>query len=142
MWEGEYHVAPAPHGRHAAVDHQLARILGPVADQAGLTGAGPLNIGVADDYRVPDQAYLRDPALSAFHPSAAVVVEILSPGDETLAKLPFYFRQGVEEVLLVDVTERAVTWLARGDAELGEVAASTILGLDAEALRSSIPWPD
>jgi hypothetical protein len=70
VWEGEYHLVPAPHGRHGQVDYQLARILGPLADQAGLRGSGPCNIGVADDYRVPDQAYLADVSPQTFYPYA------------------------------------------------------------------------
>jgi hypothetical protein len=142
MWDGEYHVTPAPHGRPAGVDHQLARLLGPAADGAGLVGAGPLNVGEPVDHRVPDQAYLRPGPLAAFHPTAAIVVEILSPGDETLAKLPFHFRRGVEEVLLVDIDVKSLRWLVRADDEYEEAPASAILGLGSAALQAELRWPD
>ena len=40
VWEGEYHVAPYAHGRHGIVQHQLALVLGPFADRAGLRADG------------------------------------------------------------------------------------------------------
>ena len=79
VWEGVYHVAPMCHGRHGRTELILARVLGPRADEAGLSGSGRLNIGGPDDYRVPDQAYLRDPETALWNPTAAVVVEIISP---------------------------------------------------------------
>jgi Uma2 family endonuclease len=45
-------------------------------------------------------------------PTAALVVEIVSPGDETWEKLPFYAAHHVDEVLIVDPQERSVSWLA------------------------------
>jgi hypothetical protein len=60
VWEGSYHVAPAPHPSHGDLDEQLSEILRPHAKAAGLRGSGPLNIGSPDDHRVPGRAYLRD----------------------------------------------------------------------------------
>jgi hypothetical protein len=40
VWEGVYHVAPGPGGRHGRVDHQLAVALGALAQRAGLFGSG------------------------------------------------------------------------------------------------------
>jgi Uma2 family endonuclease len=50
-------------------------------------------------YEVPDATYL---------PSAAIVVEVLSPDGETFGKLPFYAAHGVEELLGADPMERRV----------------------------------
>lgn len=142
VWEGEYHVVPGPHGRHGRVDHELVRLLGPRADEAGLYGSGPLNIGNPDDYRVPDQAYLRTPDVELYQPSTALVVEIVSPGDETRRKLDFYHRAGVEELLIVDPEAHTVEWFARAADRFVPTDHSQILGLSAAELAAAITWPD
>jgi len=142
VWEGEYHVVPAPHWRHGVVDRQLAERLGPRARKAGLISSGPLNIGIADDYRVPDGAFLREVGASAFVPTAAIVAEIVSPGDETYDKFGFYFARGVEEVLVVHVSPPSVEWYARGDESFLRSGASTLLGVTEDELAAEIDWPD
>lgn len=141
VWEGDYHVAPAPHGRHGQIDFQLARILGPHADKAALHGSGPCNIGKPDDYRVPDQAYFSDPAPQAFNPSAELIVEIVSPGDESRLKYDFYFRAGVKEVVIVDPEEQTVEWFARADSGFRPERGSNLLGISAAELAKLINWP-
>jgi len=142
MWNGEYHVAPAPHRRHGDIDDQLAALLRPLARAAGLWPSGPLNIGRPEDYRVPDRAYLADRRPRAFEPSAAVVVEIASPGDETWDKFAFYFAARVEEVLVVDPLAHRVEWFARGADGFTETAGSRRLAVDTEALAAQLDWPD
>jgi Uma2 family endonuclease len=68
-----------------------------------------------DDYRVPDQLYARPDQLSdrGAEPAAVVVVEILSPGDETYDKLDWYAAGGVDEVLVVDPESRRAEVFAR-----------------------------
>lgn len=141
VWEGEYHVAPAPHSRHGRIDDQLARLLGPRADAAGLHGSGPLNLGNADDYRVPDRAYLRSERSASFESTAAIVVEIASPDDETREKLGFYFAVGVEELVIVDPLARTVEWFARGRAGFEPSAGSELLALTADEVTSDLDWP-
>jgi Uma2 family endonuclease len=142
VWEGEYHVAPAPHRRHARLDDLLGRLLGPLADEVGLIGATTCNIGSPRDYRVPDRAYFRGGEDLVWNPTAAIVVEILSPGDESRAKLPFYFRVGVEEVLLVDPDERTIEWLVRAEDAFEPADGSTLLGVTSAALADRIDWPE
>jgi Uma2 family endonuclease len=117
-------------------------LLGPRADAAGLYGSGPLNIGYPDDYRVPDQAYLRTPGVDMYRPSAALVVEIVSPGDETLRKLDFYHRAGVEELLIVDPEAHTVEWFERAADRFVPTDHSQLLGLSAPELDAAITWPD
>jgi len=58
---------------------------------------------------VPDQAYfVGDASPLTFNPSAEIVVEIVSPGDESRLKYEFYFHIGVAEVVIVDPEHRAV----------------------------------
>lgn len=142
VWEGEYHVVPAPHGRHGRVDDQLARLLGPRADTAGLQGSGPLNIGRPDDYRVPDRAYLRTTGVDLYQPTAAIIVEIVSPGDETRRKFDFYYNAGVEELLIVDPEARTVEWFERGSDGFVPADGSRLLGLAGAELAAALRWPD
>ncbi len=142
IWEGEYHVVPGPDGAHGRVDYQLPQILGRRARLAGLYGSGELNIGVADNYRVPDGAYLRSAHAMLYTPTAAIVVEIISPGDETRRKFDFYFEAGVEELLIIDPRRRTVEWFARGDSGFEAASGSALLGISAEELATELEWPD
>ncbi|MBO0833083.1 MAG: Uma2 family endonuclease [Actinobacteria bacterium] len=143
VWEGTYHMAPAPRFRHAYLDDALSRILGPYAEAAGLTGTGPFNLGKPDDFRVPDKGYHRgkpDPE-AVYLSTAAVVVEIVSPGDETYDKLPFYAAHGVDEVLLADPAERRIRVLALAGDDYREADASAVLGIRVGDLQDLISWP-
>jgi hypothetical protein len=51
---------------------------------------GPFNLGALNDYRVPDAGYVTQVPTDTFVATAAVVVEIVSPGDETFEKFDFY----------------------------------------------------
>jgi len=140
VWEGEYHVAPAPSTRHGRIDRQLARILGPLVARAGLVDSGPCNIGGPGDYRVPDMAVFRDPEDIVWNPTAPIVVEIISPGDESRHKLDFYFRAGVEEVLIVDPDARTVEWFGRGVDAFEPADGSALLGITSSELAERIDW--
>lgn len=141
VWQGDYHVAPAPHRRHGDVDDQLASLLRPLAREQGLWPSGPLNLGDPDDYRVPDRAYLRDRKTAAFEPTAAIVVEILSPADETYEKFDFYARRGIDELLVVDPERCLVEWYARRGGTLERSGQSALLGLGEDDLGRAIDWP-
>lgn len=141
VWEGDYHVAPAPHGRHGLIDYQVARLLGPLADRAGLRGSGPCNVGGPENYRVPDQAYFRDASPETYHATAELVVEIVSPGDESRSKFDFYFRAGVSEVLIVDPEARTAEWHVNDGNTYAPAEISVLLGLAANDLSAAIDWP-
>ena len=83
VWEGSYHVAPAPSAAHGYLDDVLAVLLHPYAQAAGLTGTGPFNLGRLEDYRVPDRGYHRGRPRGTCVATAAIIVEIVSPDDET-----------------------------------------------------------
>lgn len=142
VWEGEYHVVPGPHGRHGRMDDQLARLLGPRADAAGLYGSGILNIGGPENYRVPDRAYLRTSETALWNSTAAIVVEIVSPNDETRHKLDFYFDAGIDEFLIIDPEAHSVEWFVRGDHGFVAAAGSRLLDLPAAVLAADLTWPD
>lgn len=142
MWEGSYHVAPAPSAGHAFVDNLLAVLLHPYAQAAGLTGTGPFNLGSSGDYRVPDRGYHRGQPRGTWVAAAALVVEIISPDDETYEKFGFYAEHGVEEILVVDPSARTATvWQRTPAGDYDDVAASALLGITVAELTARISWP-
>ncbi len=141
VWEGTYHMAPAGRSKHAFLDDILAVVLHPYAETAGLIGSGPFNLGDKDDYRVPGRGYHRALLDVLYFDTAAVVVEILSPDDETYAKFPFYAAHGVEEVLVIDPDERHVRIFVRDESRYTEARQSVLLGVDAGSLEQAITWP-
>jgi Uma2 family endonuclease len=141
VWEGSYHMAPAAHSSHGYIDRQLGIVLDPYARRASLIGTGPFNLGEADNYRVPDGAYHRTMPRSVWVDTAAIVIEVVSPDDETYEKFGFYFDHGVEELLIADPVRRSVTVWSRGPGGFVETSASALLELDATDLVNLITWP-
>jgi Uma2 family endonuclease len=141
VWEGEYHMAPAPRKIHALVDVELAASLRPYARRAGLVGSSAFNLGVADNYRVPDGGLHRDTADAVYVPTAALVYEILSPDGETWAKLPFYAAHDVDEVVIVDPATQTVTWLRLVDGDYEPTDRSHALDVAVADVVGEIIWP-
>jgi Uma2 family endonuclease len=143
VWEGVLHMIPAPSFEHARITQQLAELLGPLATAAGLVAAmGEFNLGDSEhDFRVPDGGVHRPGAAGVWIPTAALVVEIVSPGDETWEKLPFYAAHRVDELLIVDPAERSVSWLALEAGEYRPVQRSTLIDASPAHLREAIDWP-
>jgi len=112
MWEGVPHMTPAPKRSHQDIVLDMgmwlrlhwARPLGNrVHHDVNVTPPG----GWPSDYRVPGLVLLTPDHFAIDHDTyfegaPTVVVEIRSPGDETMEKLPFYARLGVPEAWLVD----------------------------------------
>lgn len=143
VWEGVYHVNPAPHSRHAKVQQQLAVMLDPLARGAGLLPrVGIFNLGDAEDYRVPDGGLLRPGPDAVYLPTAALVIEIVSPGDESWQKLPFYAAHGVEELLIVDPQERTVSWLGLEAGNYQHLKRSRLIESGPVELADQIDWPE
>jgi Uma2 family endonuclease len=143
VWGGVLHMIPAPSFEHARITSQLMVLLDGPARAAGLLAAmGGFNLGQSEhDYRVPDGGLHRPGATGVWLPTAALVVEVVSPGDETWNKLGFYGRQGVDEVLIVDPEKRTVEWLARAGEDYEPVARSGLIELDPDELAKRIEWP-
>ncbi|PZS08136.1 MAG: hypothetical protein DLM64_13200 [Solirubrobacterales bacterium] len=143
VWEGVYHMAPAPSYGHARIAQQLAVLLDSPAHVAGLEPAmGEFNLGESEyDFRVPDGGLHRPGAAGVWLSTAALVVEIISPGEQTWKKLPFYARHNVDEVLIVDPVERTVSWLALRDGEYRPVKRSGLIELGPTELAGRIDWP-
>ena len=142
VWEGVYHMVPGPSGAHSLVEWQLAHLLRPLAERAGLHAGGQFNLGASEeDFRVPDGGLHRMPPSGVWQPTAALVVEIVSPGDETWEKLPFYAAYHVDEVLIVDPRKHSVSWLELEDGEYHQIERSGLIDLTAQALAEQMDWP-
>jgi Uma2 family endonuclease len=143
VWEGVLHIVPVLRGEHADVAQQLAEILGPTARSAGLFATmSEFNVGVSEhDYRVPDGGIHRARLAGVWHDTAALVIEIVSPGDESWDKLPFYAAHGVDEVLIVDPQSKSVDWLALAERSYQPVKRSALIELGPAELAARIDWP-
>jgi Uma2 family endonuclease len=144
VWNGDYHMAPAPHPRHGMAMDELIALLRDPARARGLRGIAPINVGTQENYRVPDYAYYRSTPTETFVDHVEIVVEVVSPGDETYAKFDHYAAHRVGEIVCVDPIERSVRWfvLAPESASYDEVRRSPLVGVDVDALVAAIEWPD
>ena len=145
MWEGELHMVPPPSEQHQAIGTALIVALTPVAAVRGLVAryeTGLFRPGVDDDYKVPDQVYARPELRSerGIEGGASLVVEILSPNDETYQKLDWYAGVGVGEVLVVDPETRRVELFANQDDRMVAVDPVVIqcLGVRAETVDGKL----
>jgi Uma2 family endonuclease len=142
VWEGVYHMVPGPNAPHSFIAHQVSVLLDAPARAAGLRVGSEFNLGDGeDDFRVPDLGVHRELRTGVWVPTAAIVVEILSPEDEAWQKLPFYAEHRVDELLIVDPAGRSVTWLALSDGEYRPIDRSGLVDLGASELAERIEWP-
>jgi len=117
MWDAVLHMPPAPNGEHRELEGALEYWLrdrwcpaggNKVFHQINLARPG----GWPDDYRIPDLVLLAPGRFGIdrneyFEGAPTVVVEIHSPGDETIEKMPFYARLGVPELWIIDRDTKA-----------------------------------
>ena len=142
VWNGVYHVAAMARFGHGRVQAQLLATLAELAP-VGLVVAGPVNIGLDEnDFRVPNAVVVREVIDVVWIPTAAMVVEVRSRGDETYDKFAFYLTRGVEEILVADLTSRELRLLVR-DPKRGyiEANASQVLQADVARIARDITWP-
>lgn len=141
VWEGVLHVPPYEHSRNGDTESQLIILLAPYARTAGLRTGGSFHLGEPDDFRIPDLGYHRVGERSLYMPTAAIVVEILSPDDETYAKLAFYAARLVDEVWIVDAVARTVEIRERDGDGWVQTDRSGLLDLTAAEVVAQLDWP-
>jgi Uma2 family endonuclease len=140
--EGIYHMNPAPNRRYAYVVQQVAELLGPLARAAGLVPMMSIfNLGEARDYRVPDGGLFQPGPDAVYVPTAALVLEVVSPDDETWEKVGFYSAHGVGELLIVDPQKRRVDWLTLSGEQYEPVERSGLIECGPAGLGERIDWP-
>jgi Uma2 family endonuclease len=147
MWDGVLHMVPPPSTEHQSLGVELFLVLGPLAKRRGLNPwydpTGLFRPGVDNDWRIPDQMYT-DPARRSergIEGGAALVVEILSPHDETYQKLDWYASVGVGEVLVVDPKTRRVELYRNRDGRMERVDEPLVLdalGVTAETVDGKL----
>ena len=125
VWNGVYVMPPMANNEHQRMVMGLCAHLGEVLGETAtvLPGANVSDRG--DDwehnYRCPDVVVVLAGGLAIdrgthWQGGPDFLVEVMSPGDDTMAKLPFYAQLGVREVLVVERDTRAPALyrLARG----------------------------
>jgi len=158
VWNGVLHVVPPASYAHQRFEFALAKVIDRIVTPRGWETS--CNVGVFDperptrDYRVPDiiVALPKHVALErGVIGPAKLVVEILSPDDESRAKLPYYASRGVEEVWLVDRELRNVEVLVLREGvyvvslPIDGVTPTDVLGVTLETVagpRLRIAWRD
>ncbi len=114
VWEGILHVVPQPSSDHQRFERGLERVIEPIAEKQGLEVFHQLGLYDPDpetnNYRVPDLTVVRPEHVSkrGADGRAELVIEVLSPNDESREKLPFFARCRIPEVWLVDPATREV----------------------------------
>ena len=145
MWDGELHMVPPASGTHQRFGTQLAMALMPLADARGLLMSYETGFFRTEtDYRVPDWAIYRpDQASERGAEGAELVVEIRSPSDESMVKLPWYLAQGCREVLIIDRDTLAVELFGvdgRIEPARSDVLWCTFSTVDGPAVQ--VEWAD
>lgn len=140
VWHGEYHMNAVPNSRHGHTQFRLAEILGPLVRATGLHPVAEFNLGPKDNFRVPDLGVLRVPPTELWLDDAAIVIEVLSPHDESWQKFDHYAEFGVAEVWMVDPFENTVQIFERahGDAEFSRTDQSSLLNTTASTIETRL----
>lgn len=99
------------------------------------------NLGQPGDYRVPDGGLHRQREDRVYYPTAAIVVEIVSPDDEMWKKLDFYVAHRVDELLVVDPQARTVQWFVLAGEQYQPIETSGLIELGPSELAQQIDWP-
>jgi Uma2 family endonuclease len=134
VWDGVVHMSPMPSIEHQREEKRLLLALCELVERQGL-GEVFHQVNVADpvkgmdDYRVPDICVLL-PSSQAKVESTYIaggpdlVIEIHSPDDETYKKLPWYAKQGVREVVVINRDTRKVELFRNKEGQMVLEAAS------------------
>jgi Uma2 family endonuclease len=150
VWDGVIHVSPLANNEHQRIVARLTTILSLLIDLPGLGKVCP-GVNVSDretgwrqNFRVPDVVVFLNGTKAKdcethWRGGPEFAVEIRSPGDETLEKIPFYQQVGTRELLVIDrdpwalilyrLGERGLTPAARCDLDSPEPIRSDVVPL-------------
>jgi Uma2 family endonuclease len=141
VWEGVYVVTPLPNNDHQEIVGDLGSILQEVVRRAKLGQVFP-GVNVSDhnrgwekNYREPDVAVFLNDTKAINHGThwqgaADFLVEIISPGERTRDKLPFYGGIGVVELLIIDRDPWTLELYRQDAGRLVLVGSSTLAAPD------------
>jgi Uma2 family endonuclease len=137
VWEGVYIVAPLPNDEHQEIVSALDAILHEIVAWPRIGKVRPgVNLsdreeGWEHNYREPDVAvFLRGTKAvncgTHWRGAADFLVEIISPGERTRDKIPFYSGLGVVELLIVDRDPWTLEFYRHQNGRLEKVGQSTL----------------
>jgi len=137
VWEGVYVVTPLPNNDHQEIVCDLGSILTEIIRRSRLGKVFPgVNLsdcgdGWKQNYREPDVAVFLNDTKAIDHGThwqgaADFLVEIISPGERTREKLPFYSSLGVVELLIIDREPWTLELYRHQDGQLTKVGQSTL----------------
>lgn len=137
VWNGVYYIFAPKDDEHQALITEIGSIFEMLFGWTGLAHVYP-GINVSDrqqdwmrNYRSPDVALY-------FKTTSAIRcgthwcggpdfgIEIVSPGDRALKKLPFYEKVGTRELLVIDRKPWALTLYRRREGSLVEAGSATV----------------
>jgi Uma2 family endonuclease len=141
VWEGVYVVTPLPNNDHQVLVGEFTFVLGETVGRRGLGHVFPgVNLSDRDEgwgknFREPDVAvFLRDGKAidrgTHWQGAADFLVEIISPGERTREKIPFYSSIGVVELLVVDRDPWLLELYRHENGQLTKVGQSTLAAPD------------
>ncbi len=142
VWEGVLHMNPPPSTEHQLILEQLGELLRPLARSANLVSLiREFGIGRGkENYRVPDGGLFRTQPHGVWQMTAALVIEVVSPDDETWAKFDHFAAHNVDELLIIDPQERQVHWFALRDGKYEPIEHSALIELGATKLAEQLTW--
>jgi Uma2 family endonuclease len=148
VWAGVLHMVPPPASTHQRFARRLFLLLERIAERRGAevlweTGVFDPTVEELRDYRVADLVIVATDKVSrrGVEGAATLVVEILSPNDESHDKLPFYARVGVGEVWFVDPITRKIEIFVSRDGAPVSVEGSE-LGIQVETVNGTLRITD
>ena len=142
VWDGEYHMAAGPNFYHGVVVAELVLALGRMAKPRGLAVTTEFNVGHDDhNFRVPDLGLHRRTTDAVWLPTAAMVVEVVSPGDESWLKFDHYAAHHVDEVLIADPRTRELDLFVLTGDRYERSDRSGLLDVTVAELHAAIAWP-
>jgi Uma2 family endonuclease len=141
VWEGVLHMMPPPSHAHERLLVKLSAAFSRVEESTDLELTGGVGIGTHErNYRVPDLALHRPGAAPQWHPTAALVLELRSPGDKAWEKLGFYAEHAVDEVVIIEPEQRRVHWLTLAEDGYRAVDRSRLVPLGPADLATALGW--
>jgi Uma2 family endonuclease len=115
VWDGVLHVVPPTTFNHQEIELELTITLRTIARSCGLIAVHQAGVFFEagfdrENYRTPDVVVVDREFVSkrGVERRAELVVEVLSPGDESRQKFSFYASCGIPEYWLVDPMTREV----------------------------------
>lgn len=159
VWEGVYRMAPMPNDEHQEIVHQFAHIFEVVLGSGKRARIRP-GVNISDrvedwehNFRCPDVVvFLKECSAvnhgAFWHGGPDFAVEVISPRDDSRAKIPFYAKVGTRELLLVDrdpwslelwrLESDVMTLASRSEPEKGETVSSQVLPFTFRLVTGSV----